>query len=418
MDKSIFQYNTMKTSCPEQENTKKSRINMHEVLFYASVFYFIGVGYFIGGYNLSPLQAEIYGIIRSILNPVFVCLLVFCCLISIKPTQKQMLLIILCACIIGIACVVSKDIRLFSSFALVLASNKLPFKQIAKFVFYLSATLIIIAFIFSLIGVLADNVTYRTDNIWASLGVDVRHSWGFIHANRFAGDLFKCMLAYIYYKYDSLRKRNYIVLILITLFSVNTTDSRTVFILSCVTLAFLIYSKRKNAFISRVFKMIFVPISFVFSAACILLTMQYANNSSGTTMHLLNQISNTRLFSMAYFYLNYGITLFGNNVEMVSSREAMLTGQQWLGLDNSYMSIVINYGIGVLIVFCVCISKLSHYAIQNHDKALIVLINCFLFYSLTESGLIYASNSFVLLALGCALFKGPYSLDKFRLKSE
>ncbi|WP_147335364.1 hypothetical protein [Blautia obeum] len=230
-----------------------------------------------------------------------------------------------------------------------------------------------------------------------------RHSLGFEWASISPTILFHCLLAYIYLKKE---KSKILVLIAYAVISgalFLLTNSRMPFILTLIMILFTVYEKYKhNRFkLSRKIghKFLRLPLGcMIFS-----LIIGYAYDRNNITWRSINLLLSNRLWLQHNALDYFGLSLFGNKIELVGySVKTVLNGSaegaSYNYVDCSYIQVMLYYGVlfGVLII-AVYRAILQKY-IECNDFFAVWIIVFILLNSLTEPRLInFAYNPFPIL---------------------
>lgn len=235
-------------------------------------------------------------------------------------------------------------------------------------------------------------ISYLLGNIESDItlrGSITRNSCGFTSANAFGNTVFIWMVMYVYTKYSEWSWRTSVFCLSIILAVFQVTNSRMSFILELfliVMVHIFLWKKGKvGNWIYKVATMIY-PISTLF---CLGITIAYQRGIASAQLSALNVLLSYRLGFMRKYYSEYGVKLFGQVVETVSRARQLSTGEAWSGLDNSYMYIMICWGLVISIILCFLYYKLGQFLKVRGDfiGALCVISLCLV--GLTES---YLSN--------------------------
>ena len=250
---------------------------------------------------------------------------------------------------------------------------------------------------FRIIAIILVLLAYKlglTDNYYAlrENGL-VRSSMGFSHPNSF-GIYIMCICAdYIYLKLGKLKLYDYIIFsILIYIISIYS-NSRTSQIAILMLLIFcIIINKFKFDFTkSKTAKMFILGLPFLLILISLYLGMNFEYNSKFSS---LNKILSGRL-SYANYYLNhYSFNLFGNNLLTTSN---LINQDKPLILDNSYLTLLLKFGVVSTIIFICIIEKIMIDGFRKENKTLILIMIVLLITSFSENYLFqYQTNVFLL----------------------
>lgn len=312
-------------------------------------------------------------------------------------TLKSFVLLILIGVILVISSYQSKNIDLLSSFLLIASSKNIDFDKYIKFVFRWSIIFLIFVLLLHFFGCTNDYIDIRPNGVY-------RSSMGFAHPNTFGYILMIIAIEYIYIKRDKIKLRNAIVLIpyicIINYFS-NSRSSTIVLIMLMIFIFFqkifgekIVYNKIIQFLIKHSFILLFLFISFG-------LLLYSKSNEFG---NLLNDLLSKRLYWLNYYVTNYDISLFGQNIEIISLKLANMLNVTYAALDNVYYYILLNYGVIVFLLIAYAYRKLFEFFYKNHDTIEIILFLLINIYGLFEKTTIIINLNCFLIMFGIILY--------------
>ena len=300
-----------------------------------------------------------------------------------RKVSKSKIIMMSILALVMVAVTFNSQNRGFSiMFAAILAFPKgLSSKTIAKWISYIifSSTFIILIMYF--MGIIAGDIISR--------GSVVRMSYGFTSPNAFGNTVLLWMLFYIYYKFHVWNFKNSIACTLITFIVFSITNSRMAFIMEVLILIVIHAWKIRKSDGHKPVYFLSTYIYPFFTIICYIITYIYSKGIFYPQLSILNILMSYRLGFMRNYLNEYGIKLFGQAIQTVSRAQQLITGEAWSGLDNSYMYILITWGIILTIILCFLYVILGYYLKNcgNYIGALCVLVFCIV--GLTEN---YLSN--------------------------
>ena len=107
--------------------------------------------------------------------------------------------------------------------------------------------------------------------------------------------------------------------------------------------------------------------------------------------------STNRIVYSSYFIQNYGLTLFGSNIDSASAI-----------LDSSYIAFLALYGIVGFILIGIILFSVCKYVESQKDMKKIVLVLAYLIYIFTEGFGINIFMNIILLFFGSVLYKSDH----------
>lgn len=228
----------------------------------------------------------------------------------------------------------------------------------------------------------------------------IRNSSGFSSANGFANIVFLSLITFMYYKQDKWSLKHSIIWSVIIIYIYMITNSRMSFIMELIILSIMTFRCFKN----KIFKEIVYKLSklsFIFNLTlCILATAFYVKGYFLEFLIKLNSILTYRLSYMSKYFIDPGVSLFGKEMVMVSKAQSLISDERWSGLDNSYMYMLIGWGIIGLLIFTLFMYMLGKYMKEtnNYYGALYILIISFI--GITENflAIVYYNFSIILIS--------------------
>ncbi len=291
---------------------------------------------------------------------------------------------------------------------LIVAAKDVPFRKILQVYLLMNITIMGLAFIASLLGVI-ENLAY-TNQDWDNF----RYSFGCVYTTDFAAHVFFMLLAsfYLYYKklrwyhyigtcaiagfiyYFCFAKLDTICILLIVLFfggyHVLQCQSRR----ECV----VVPDMEKNSQQAFVFKRTKAYLKWnnlwmrfaLFSMPVLTMLMYFLSDSYQQDNEFLETINETITGRLALGKTgldNYGISLFGQDVPMVGFGGSLTLKQEYFFIDSSYINILLRYGIVFLLMLLVIYGTICYK--HKRDTALMIsivllAISCFIDHHIME----------------------------------
>lgn len=316
--------------------------------------------------------------ILEYLKSIAIILLLFNCFIQSKIYKKNELIKIILAIVISfIVYYISKDSTILILTLLILSSKNIKFEEFIKYDFYYRIIVLIFVVSMYYLGLTEEFVLFRD-------GLE-RISFGFSHANIFGFFLSMTIVDFIY-----LHKNNfkfiYCLFIIPIIFVIDYySDSRTSTIFLTLVLVFCLFYKTNiiNIIYNKIFKKIISNSFLIFTIITLLAIYLYSiDNSIGLK---LDNIFSLRLSYSLKFLNNYDITLFGNNLILISTEIASKLGVTSLILDNAFVHILLRYGLIVYITFAYLFNKIFKMAYIEKNTLLIIIVLLLMVYGLMET---------------------------------
>ena len=277
---------------------------------------------------------------------------------------------------------------------LVIGAKDVNFRDIVKVYFATGVTLLIITMLASLVGIIPNLIYYKDNHI--------RNSFGVIYPTDFAAHVFYLVLAYLYLKYDRVKYVDCLAIFGLSFFTYRFCRSETSAIclfLSSLTVVYFIIRK-KIVFLKdgdfhffSIIGIIALPVMMIFS---VFATLKYENSAMLTK---LNQFISGRLgFSLNAIH-QQGISLFGKSFSMIGGGRAEGYQEGYNFIDNSYINILVRYGIVLTAFLLATIIVIIIKNIKSRNTILPCAISLIAIHCFMEHHLIEITYMFFILAL-------------------
>lgn len=277
------------------------------------------------------------------------------------------------------------DVLLYSAVFIVMAGN-LSFDRIVKLHFKIVAGSVLCAVVFCAFGMAQDIV------------IDFRygtgHSFGTYHPNMFAAMVSSASLAWGYLQYKIHPYKISGGLLTVSVFLYLLTMSRT----NSVIVAFfafmiLIYKMMERTHTEKLLNLLKITVLAAMGGA-IYLMLFYQQIQEG----LLSDANFLVRFSQGYgIYQRYGISLFGNQIKLVTVAEAIASGKSAAILDSAYLSLLLNHGLAATVLFLFCQMKIFKRAIQKRNYMIILIATLYAVSGFMEQNIFIVYYNFTLL---------------------
>ncbi len=317
-------------------------------------------------------------------------------LIQDSYRKNEFYIYIILAIILVISMKFSGTNRMLFYFLMILAARDVSSTGIMKVALYVQGIVLLIFVIGSQIGIFPDYIFDATSR--------VRHGLGFYWTTTAPIMYFFWMMYYIYLRRDIIRFYEILILELINYWFYQKTDSRMSFLLSTVMLCFFLLARVRWSRINsdnQIFSRFFEKLSLVApTLICVFaLFLHMAYNADNHLWSRLNSLLSKRLALGLSAVQTYGISLFGTEINWVGYDFGISSGT-YNYVDCSYLQILLNYGLIMLIVVIAIYTYLMYRAISNQDPYLVIILWIILIFSITEPRLMHLGfNSIPLLTM-------------------
>ncbi len=201
----------------------------------------------------------------------------------------------------------------------------------------------------------------------------------------------------------------YFGLLMVLLYLSGSRGSEIATVVAITIFASLRLAKKLKKIPSRIFFSILAVLPFFMS----LLTLNSSVNQVGSPLYKLNVLLTTRISLGNYFYQQYGVTLFGQNVVYHLGASA---GVAYYFLDNEYLVYLINYGLLATTLFVGYIILLTNKAIVTKRYGLLIAIITFAVYGFVEQGAGEAWVNFSLCFISIFFIQNNATVSKTKME--
>lgn len=297
---------------------------------------------------------------------------------------KEILIILLIFLITILSYSNASDNIILKSFLLIIAFKDINFKKFIKYDFILKILFSLIVITFSKFGISENYVILRADGT-------IRQSLGFSHPNALAAYWLSIMCDYTYLYFNKSIGVKLIVCAILTLIIGNITDSRTVII--CIVFMCLLFLMKKYLN-KKIIKKVIVTLPILLFSLSLYSGIMY--NSSNLIKNI-DIVLSKRIYYTEQFISKYDIKLLGQEIETVSTLESRALNIPPSILDNSYIILLLKFGLLVLIMFLVLLALKIKESYKYNDIKLVIVLLIFIISGVFEAWLIKVNyNPFIL----------------------
>lgn len=354
------------------------KININNFLFLSSWIIFL---FYILLFNESELG---YAIDNSIIKPMIFGIVLFISIIKIIVCNKyklnNLIFIIALTVFMIIVSHLSNNYNLLLFEMLIIASKNVEFRKIVKIDMIIRIICIAILFLLCREGFI--------NNYTATINGSLKQAYGWLHPNTFGAISSIVILEYLYLNWNKLTvlKAGFAATLIIIVFFISA--SRTNVYLITFTLFFSYFMKHfKFLRENRVINEICVYIYPIMAVVSFLLVFLY--NKGYSIGVFLNDLTTGRLYLANLFYKEYGISMLGQPLKIITTRQALKYGLTPAVLDMAYMRLIIQYGVIYFIVFIVLNTLTQKKIIKQKKYPELMLMIFFAIIGLAENTVLY-----------------------------
>ena len=295
--------------------------------------------------------------------------------------------------------------ELFYSWLFIIGAKNTSFDRIVRASFIMLTAYIPIIVLLCKTGILADAGVMR--------GEKFRSSLGFIHPNNFGARTFMLCACGLYLRREKLNIVDYISVLLIACFVWLVPNSRTS-ALCIVFLSGLIYIcthfVKQNVIKRKVYTAFLFCGALAANFGTVLLSVFYDPSSS--FLKTIDNILSGRLSIAHELYDEFGISALGQRIYVtMSERKFAGLGEKAIYFDNSYMRILLHWGIIVYLLVSLFLFLLLIKESREKDLLLFTILTVVLLYSFSEK-ILYQAIYSVFIILGADILYKKISLQK------
>ena len=357
------------TNNGSSSNVRHKKNKLYECIFCGAytIYLFVSV---IG----TSLLGDSLGITAESINTmkhIVAVLIVLSILVSIKLNRK---LIILIAGFGLVSIMVYLKMGAFNPILSVLflfGCRKCNPKKVCKIHLYCVSISLAIIFASAILGII-DNIELSRES---SIYTVARYGMGFKNATWF-GYIFNLFVDYFYiklqYKNKKIKQSEYLTVIFLAIVSFYLSKGR----LELISTFLLIIAIKNIDMLSKnkTMKKLLV-FSFIIMIALSFATT-YLYVSGNSIAQSINRALNSRLRFNAMGYSKYGISLFGNYVEMQGASQT--TAENWQNyfyIDNFYVSYLIQYGIIWIALALIFLTLINAKLVKEKKDVMLVFMS-------------------------------------------
>lgn len=176
----------------------------------------------------------------------------------------------------------------------------------------------------------------------------VRYALGYNYSTFSSNYLFHLTIFYLYFRKSAIRYVEIIILLILNIYIYNLTDTRAVFyyvILAIICLLIVkVFKVKKYSDIINKYSMIVTAI--------VAAVLSWIYGYGIGIVDQLNELLTNRLYLGNRAFGDFNITFFGQKIEWINEQE-MFSEQLYNYVDSSYLNILFNYGLVMLIFILV-----------------------------------------------------------------
>lgn len=296
----------------------------------------------------------------------FICCIKICYdIFKDKKITLSMIIYVILAIIIAY---VSRNNEILFFVLVLISCRKLDVNKLFRILYYCSLVTFGLVILMSVLKIIPDWIFYRD--------VKERHSLGFVYATDCIGIFLSIVLMFFYIRKSNAKILEIVIFEIINIVLYKLTDGRLSFILITILLFILILSKINifkriflSDFIQKIIKFICCVLPIFLLLLYNFLSILYINNNKFAIK--INYLLSNRLKYTAEAYGNYGVPLFGKDIDWNGWGEFGYTdidkkdSYKYNFVDSSYAKLIFDYGI---IFDILIIISYTYILVKNFNK--------------------------------------------------
>ena len=368
------------------------KVKVSELLFF--------IGYIMIIFSEMFSKVILFENLISIINNIGLGILILAAINSViinKYNYKTLIGLIIVTIILILVTIKSKDNLLLKVFILSIAFGDIEFNKFIKLDVIIRIIFMCVVILLYNIGLTENYFMYREDGT-------MRSSMGFAHPNNFGQYLLVICIDLVLLRFKKLKFVDYVYVLLSIILINYFSNSRTSQIcLGILFLIMIILRKHINIINFKFMKLLIINSFLIFTIISILLANNYRENREWAVQ--LNDLLSNRIAYASQFLEYYDINLLGNDIEMKYTQEARANSEQPWVLDNSYLVVLLRYGLIAYIIIYLIMLTITRDLYKRKEYSIIMLWLVYGINAMFENTLFKIQFNTLLIILASLLYK-------------
>ncbi len=289
---------------------------------------------------------------------------------------------------IVIATICSSQNIMMSTWIFIVAAKYIDFDKLIRIAYLVQIIMVFVVLYLFFTGVIDEYTMYR--------GAILRHSLGFGHPNRLGIRIFQLVVCRCYLRRDKINFSDVLIIIASAVFVNLVANSKTAYyslLIFAGMMTIHVISSMTELSLDRIISYTI----YVAGAVNILsLVLSFIDVKKYPFLKAIDKAMSIR-FSTGHETLKYyGVTIWGQDVQRVVKRH-MIGSIYHFWLDNSYMSILLRYGVVVFLIFSLLYIGTMMYLKKGKQYMLLEIMCLYAIYGVMENNFSMSRNIFLLL---------------------
>ncbi len=315
-------------------------------------------------------------------------------------TKRELMIIILITVPVITATVLSGQRQMMSVWMFIVAARNVDVHKVICTAYKILLIMIPMIMLMCLLGII--------DNVIVMRGSVRRFALGFSHPNQLGLRVFQLMACYCYVHKDKLDKLNYIYFLLVVLFLKRIPNSKTAYIATVVLLLMLVlyrFIKDQKAEYIRTYENGILTGAFLLNFFSVVFS--YIDVNRNFILARINSWMSSRFSVCHKVWSLYGVSFFGQRIYVTESERELVGIKNKLWLDNSYVSLLLRYGILMFLIFSIGYLCLIKSMLIKREYVLAIILFLYAVYGLMETGWYMITHNIFLIAFSTLLYRKP-----------
>lgn len=313
-------------------------------------------------------------------------------------TKRELMIIIFITIPVIIATVLSGQRQMMSVWMFIVAAKNVDVNSVICTAYRISLIMLPLVMLMCLLGII-ENATMMRGSVQ-------RFALGFSHPNQLGLSVFQLMACYCYINKDKLYKLNYVYFLLVVLFLVKIPNSKTAYIATTVLLFMLVLYKfirnQKPEYMVAYEKGILIG---TFCLNFFSVFFSYIDVNRNFILARINSWMSSRFSVCHKVWLLYGVSFLGQRIYVTESERELVGIKNRLWLDNSYVSLLLRYGILMFLIFSIGYLCLVKSMLLKREYVLAIILFLYAIYGLMETGWYMITHNIFLITFSTLLYK-------------
>ena len=282
-------------------------------------------------------------------------------------------------------------------FPAIVGLKNIEIKKVVKVMFWTLTITFSLFIILCLVNVIPSSTYTKTDAFGNTYNMIM---FGNQHGNTIYVIWFNILCSYIYAYYEKIKKKDFIILLVISILFFMILSSRTGLLLSIITIILtysIKYIKVKSFDIVNKILRILIKYSYVIFYIAVFLIAAFLSETQ--LYDFLNDLISSRISEVRYYLIDIGFGLLPQKVIYY-----------WI-CDNMQIKILVSYGLIFTFLYLMYSVKTIDYLLKKNMNIEILMMIMYLLYSYSEVAFFKPISDFTMLFFTYVLFNNYYQTD-------